>query len=114
KDAKNITSRLENLLTKLRWIAIFVANGRYSLMAIKLMDNHQLRLSFPIGEAKIPAKSDNISDSIFLLSLLIYIKQEIERIKFSNLEENSSLDFLKKTVYATPPMPIKLDDKKFL
>ncbi|CAG8850240.1 34890_t:CDS:2, partial [Gigaspora margarita] len=72
-------------------------------------------------EAKIPAKSDNILDSIFLLSLLIYIKtvnenfkiltqieQEIERIKSSNLEGNSSLNFFKKTVHAMPSTPIKI------
>ncbi|CAG8790060.1 4101_t:CDS:2, partial [Cetraspora pellucida] len=74
KDAKNITSILENLLKKLRWIAIFVAERRFSLMAIKLIDNYQFRLCFPIGEARVPVKSDNISDSIFLLSLLIYIR----------------------------------------
>ncbi|CAG8782129.1 24603_t:CDS:2, partial [Racocetra persica] len=54
KDAKNITSILENLLKKLRWIAIFVAEGRFSLIAIKLMNNYQLRLCFPIGEARVP------------------------------------------------------------
>ncbi|CAG8669896.1 25512_t:CDS:2, partial [Dentiscutata erythropus] len=128
KDAKNITSILENLLKKLRWIAIFVAEGRFSLMAIKLMDNYQLRLCFPIGEARVPVKSDNISDSIFLLSLLIYIRKtvnenliilkeiekEIERIKSesSSLEEiNLARDFLEKTVHATPSTPLKY--KKF-
>ncbi|CAG8857057.1 16493_t:CDS:2, partial [Gigaspora margarita] len=89
---------------------------------IKLMDNHQLRLSFPIGEAKIPVKSDNISDSIFLLSLLIYVKdtvdenlkilkqieQEIERIKSSSFERNNSMDFLNKSVSATPSTPMKI------
>ncbi|CAG8795102.1 25427_t:CDS:2, partial [Gigaspora margarita] len=122
KDAKNITRRLENLLTKLRWIAIFVAEGNYSLIAIKLMDNHQLRLNFSIGETKIPVKSENILDSLFLLSLLNYIKksvnenlkilkqieQEIERIKSSSSERNNSMDFLNKIISATLSTPIKI------
>ncbi|CAG8794901.1 10535_t:CDS:2 [Gigaspora margarita] len=121
KDAKIITRTLKNLLTKLRWIAIFVAEGKFSLMAIKLMDNHQLQLCFFINEAKIPAKPDNISDSIFLLSLFIYIKetvnknlkilsqidQEIEITKYSHSEGNHSLQFLNKTIYATLSTPVK-------
>ncbi|CAG8683142.1 284_t:CDS:2, partial [Dentiscutata heterogama] len=124
KDALNITSTLKDLLTKLRWIAVFVAEGSFSLIAIRLMENHQLRLSFPVGEAKIPLKSDNISDSISLLSLLIYIKvtvnenlnilrkieKEIESIKkFHNRSEGNrnTRDFLMNAVQVTPSTPLK-------
>ncbi|CAG8840542.1 20459_t:CDS:2, partial [Racocetra persica] len=75
-------------------------------------------------EARVPVKSDNISDSIFLLSLLTYIrktvnenlmilkeiKKEIERIKSdsSSLEKiNLARDFLEKTVHTTPSTPLK-------
>ncbi|CAG8811211.1 37602_t:CDS:2, partial [Gigaspora margarita] len=96
KDAKNITSRLENLLTKLRWI------GSYSLIAIKLMDNHQLWLSFPTGETKIP---ESVNEN---LKILKQIEQEIERIKSSSSERNNSMDFLNKIVSARPSTPIKI------
>ncbi|CAG8845778.1 25879_t:CDS:1, partial [Gigaspora margarita] len=40
--------------------------------------------------------------------ILTQIEQEIERIKFSNLEGNSSLNFLKKIVHAMLSTPMKI------
>ncbi|CAG8485970.1 4068_t:CDS:2 [Racocetra persica] len=81
-------------------------------------------IDFLYCEAKILLKSDNISDSIFLLSLLIYIKvtinenlnilrkieKEIESIKkfYNRSKENQNTrDFLMNAVQVMPSTPLK-------